>query len=141
MKVEGVRMTKECKITITPIEKEERMVSIPARVYYHTCIGILFTPCSIPITKKEARLEDAVARSETADHAVVMKRRKDNPHSNVIVPLETFNAVRKGQMCTNLGAIRGFLNDQLSLMEVENRVLDVSISELKRPVQYFRSLH
>ena len=81
-------MTKECKITITPIEKEERMVSIPARVYYHTCIGILFTPCSIPITKKEARLEDAVARSETADHAVVMKRRKDNPHSNVIVPLE-----------------------------------------------------
>ena len=40
-----------------------------------------------------------------------------------------------------LGAIRGFLDEQMSLVHVENRVLSVSISELKRPVKYFWGLH
>ena len=49
--------------------------------------------------------------------------------------------MRKGQTCTTLGAIRGFLDEQISLVHVENRLLTVSISELKRPVRYFWSLH
>ena len=40
-----------------------------------------------------------------------------------------------------LNGIRGFLLEQLSLLQVENWVLDVSIFELKRPVKYFWSLH
>jgi hypothetical protein len=49
--------------------------------------------------------------------------------------------MRKGQTCTTLGAIRGFLDEQISLVHVENRLLTVSISELKRPVKYFWGLH
>ena len=49
--------------------------------------------------------------------------------------------MRKGQTCTTLGAIKGFLDEQMSLVHVENRVLSVSISELKRPVKYFWGLH
>ena len=49
--------------------------------------------------------------------------------------------MKDGQECRTLDAIRGFLPEQLDLLEVENRVLNVSIFELKRPVKYFWSLH
>ena len=49
--------------------------------------------------------------------------------------------MRNGQECRTLDGIRGFLPEQLGLLQVENRVLNVSIFELKRPVKYFWSLH
>jgi hypothetical protein len=46
-----------------------------------------------------------------------------------------------GKTCTTLGAIRGFLGDQIEKLNVENRVLTISVSELKRPVKYFWGVH
>jgi hypothetical protein len=46
-----------------------------------------------------------------------------------------------GKMCTTLGGIRGFLDDQIETLNVENRVLTISVSELKRPVKYFWGVH
>ena len=47
----------------------------------------------------------------------------------------TFKAESNGKTCTTLGAIRGFLDDQIEKLNIENRVLAVSVSELKRPVK------
>ena len=52
-----------------------------------------------------------------------------------------FKAEMNGQTCTTLGGIRGFLDDQIAAMNVENRVLTISVSELKRPVKYFWGVH
>ena len=49
--------------------------------------------------------------------------------------------MRKGQTCTTLGAIRGFLDEQMSLVHVENRILTIPTPELRRPVKYFWGLH
>ena len=51
--------------------------------------------------------------------------------------------MRKGQTCTTLGAacMRGFLDEQISLVHVETRLLTVSISELKGPVKHIWGLH
>ncbi|KAN0081264.1 hypothetical protein V8E55_008888 [Tylopilus felleus] len=150
-----LRTTKECKIPTTPIEKEERMVSFPVRAYCHTSLVMLLTSRSIggrgtmvfyvldpSNEKKRLTLKMSWQDMECiADQAAVMKRLKDNPHANVVVPLETFNAVRKRQICTALSAIRGFLDDQISLVNIGNWVPNVSICKLKRPVQYFWSLH
>ena len=46
-----------------------------------------------------------------------------------------------GQTCTTLGGIRGFLDDQIEKLNVENRVLTITVSELKRPVKYFWGVH
>ena len=52
-----------------------------------------------------------------------------------------FKAERYGKECTTLGIIRGFLGHQIEQLSVENRVLIISISELKRPVKYFWGVH
>ena len=52
-----------------------------------------------------------------------------------------FKAERYGKECTTLGVIRGFLDHQIEQLSVENRVLVISISELKRPVKYFWGVH
>ena len=44
-------------------------------------------------------------------------------------------------MCATPDAIRGFLGDQIPLVQAENRMLAISISEPKRPVAYFWGLH
>ena len=44
-------------------------------------------------------------------------------------------------MQTTLGAIRELLDDQMTELGVENRVLTISVSELKRPVKYFWGVH
>ena len=48
---------------------------------------------------------------------------------------------KNGRMQTTLGAIRGLLDDQMTVLGVENRVLMISVSELKRPVKYFWGVH
>lgn len=53
----------------------------------------------------------------------------------------TLKAERNGKTCTTLGVIRGFLEDQVADFPAENRVLTVSVSELKRPVKYFWGVH
>ena len=53
----------------------------------------------------------------------------------------TFEAESNGKTCTTLGAIRGFLDDQIEKLNIENRVLTISVSELKRPVKYFWGVH
>ena len=52
-----------------------------------------------------------------------------------------FKVEMNGKTCTTLGGIRGFLDDQIETLNVENRVLTISVSELKRPVQYFWGVH
>ena len=49
--------------------------------------------------------------------------------------------MREEMECTTLGAIRGFLDEQLVSVPVENRVLNVSVFPLKRPVKYFWGVH
>ncbi|KAF8434972.1 hypothetical protein L210DRAFT_2540317 [Boletus edulis BED1] len=62
-------------------------------------------------------------------------------HSNVIVPFKTEKVQRNDEICTTLGVIRGFLDAQIEELGVENRVLTLSVSELKRPVRYFWGVH
>ena len=52
-----------------------------------------------------------------------------------------FKAERYGKECMTLGVIRGFLDHQTEQLSVENRVLVISMSELKRPVKYFWGVH
>ncbi|KAF8833171.1 hypothetical protein BDN67DRAFT_976708, partial [Paxillus ammoniavirescens] len=70
-----------------------------------------------------------------------IKLQQRDPHANIVVPFESFKASRKNETCTTLGAIKAFLDDQLAGFPVENRVLTVSLSELKRPVKYFWGVH
>ncbi|KIJ06380.1 hypothetical protein PAXINDRAFT_20428 [Paxillus involutus ATCC 200175] len=70
-----------------------------------------------------------------------LKLKESKPHANLVVPFKSFKASRKNETCTTLGAIRAFLDDQLARLTVENRVLSVSFSELKRPVKYFWGVH
>ncbi|KAF8124081.1 kinase-like domain-containing protein [Boletus edulis] len=131
------------------------MVFFPLRVYHHTCLGILFASSSIrgrgttvfcvdDLSDEKARLALKMSWQDLEridDQARVTKRLVDNSHPNVIVPIKMFDADRKGQTCTTLGAIRGFLDEQIHRVNVENRVLSVSVSELKRPVKYFWGVH
>ncbi|KAF8120777.1 hypothetical protein EV363DRAFT_1367778 [Boletus edulis] len=146
---------KKRKIDESVTTQEDRMVFFPLRVYRHTCLGILFTSssirgrgttvfCVVDLSDEKSRLALKMSWQDLEridDQVAVMKRLVDNPHRNVIVPTKTFNADRKGQTCTTLGAIRGFLEEQIQLVNVENRVLSVSVSELKRPVKYFWGVH
>ncbi|KAF8836932.1 hypothetical protein BDN67DRAFT_983581 [Paxillus ammoniavirescens] len=81
-----------------------------------------------------------VAR-EAEQNAVLERLEESDPRANLVVPFKSFKASRKNETCTTLGAIRAFLDDQLTGFPVENRVLTVSFSELKRPVKYFWGVH
>ncbi|KAF8433720.1 hypothetical protein L210DRAFT_544965 [Boletus edulis BED1] len=131
------------------------MVFFPLRVYHHTCLGIPFASSSIrgrgtvvfcvdDLSDEKARLALKMTWQDLEridDQARVTKRLVDSSHPNVIVPIKMFDADKKGQTCTTLGAIRGFLDEQIHRVNVENRVLSVSVSELKRPVKYFWGVH
>ncbi|KIK83441.1 hypothetical protein PAXRUDRAFT_35479 [Paxillus rubicundulus Ve08.2h10] len=80
-------------------------------------------------------------QSKVLERLEESKLKESNPHANLIVPFKSFKASRKNETCTTLGAIRAFLDDQLAGFPVENRVLSVSLSELKRPVKYFWGVH
>ncbi|KAN0081270.1 hypothetical protein V8E55_008894 [Tylopilus felleus] len=88
-----------------------------------------------------AQVSDYNAVMTRLDETLQEREKEQFPHANVVVPLKTFNAVRNGQDRRTLDGIRGFLPEQLGLLQVENRVLNVSIFELRRPVKYFWSLH
>ncbi|KAG8221297.1 hypothetical protein J3R82DRAFT_1463 [Butyriboletus roseoflavus] len=150
------RRTKKRKIVKPAVEKEERMVFYPVRVYGHTCLGILFTSssirgrgttvfCVLDLDDAETRLALKMFWQDlervTDQDAVMTRLAEHDPHPNVIVPLKTFNAHRKGKTCTTLGGIRGFLDEEIDCLHVENRMLRISMSELKRPVKYFWGLH
>ncbi|KAG8216315.1 hypothetical protein J3R82DRAFT_6382 [Butyriboletus roseoflavus] len=124
------RRTKRRKIVKTAVEKEERMVFYPVRVYGHTCLGILFTSSSI---RGRGTIVLSVLNLDDAETRLALKMFWQD--------LETFNAHRKGKTCTTLGGIRGFLDEEIDYMHVENRMLRISMSQLKRPVKYFWGLH
>ena len=93
---------KKRKIAETVFTQEEWVVFFPLRVYGYTCLGILFTFSSIrergttvfcvpDLNDEKQRLALKMSRQDlerVADQVVVMERLKDNPHPNVIVPLE-----------------------------------------------------
>ncbi|KAI6162542.1 hypothetical protein EDD17DRAFT_552645 [Pisolithus thermaeus] len=58
----------------------------------------------------------------------------------MIIWFRSFQAECSGTTST-LASIRALLDDELTELKVENRVLTVTISELKRPVAYFWSPH
>lgn len=53
----------------------------------------------------------------------------------------TFKAEKNGERRTTLDSIREFLAHQIAGLGVENRVLTISVSDLKRPVKYFWGVH
>ncbi|KIJ07673.1 hypothetical protein PAXINDRAFT_173363 [Paxillus involutus ATCC 200175] len=139
---------------------------IPVAVYGRKCLGILFTTSSIRgrgtavfcvvDVEDESRLlalkmswQDVARVGEQNEVLERLEERKSkktklqqrDPHANLVVPFESFTASRKNETCTTLGAIRAFLDHQLAAFTVENRVLSVSLSELKRPVKYFWGVH
>ncbi|KAF8836933.1 hypothetical protein BDN67DRAFT_249759 [Paxillus ammoniavirescens] len=91
---------------------------------------------------REAGQSEVLERLEESKSEKIKLEQRD-PHANiqVVVPFESFEASRKNETCTTLGVIRAFLDDQLDGFPVENRVLSVSLSELKRPVGYFWGVH
>ncbi|KAI6130109.1 hypothetical protein EV401DRAFT_655071 [Pisolithus croceorrhizus] len=128
---------------------------IPVRVHGRKCMGILFTSGSIrgrgTTVYVVAETDDGktylalktswqdVARTD--DQAAVLKKLVDNkPHPNVVIPSKLFEA-EGGKAESTLGSIRALLDDDMRQLKVENRILTVSISELKRPVAYFWSPH
>ncbi|KAF9232826.1 hypothetical protein BU15DRAFT_80781 [Melanogaster broomeanus] len=138
-------------------KKVERIAFIPIKVYGHQCIGILFTAgsirgrgtvvfCVVDLDDHSKRLAlktswQDLQREEERDD-VLERLKEKGSHPNLIVHLSTnFKARTKNGGCTTLGTIRAFLGDQLHGFLVENRVLSVSLSELKQPVTYFWGVH
>ncbi|KAF8551993.1 hypothetical protein OG21DRAFT_209470 [Imleria badia] len=71
----------------------------------------------------------------------IMQCLKNKQHRNLIVPLTKFRVERNSKMDTTLGNIKGFLDYQIKELDIENRVLTISLSESKRPVKYFWGVH
>ncbi|KIJ21028.1 hypothetical protein PAXINDRAFT_6805 [Paxillus involutus ATCC 200175] len=90
--------------------------------------------------EREAEQNEVLERLEQRKSEKT-KLQQSDPHANLAVPFKSFKASRKNETCTTLGAIRAFLDDQLAGFLVENRVLSVSLSEVKRPVRYFWGVH
>ncbi|KAF8138768.1 hypothetical protein EV363DRAFT_1252607 [Boletus edulis] len=151
---EGKR-SKKRKTGESVIKDVDRFVSYPDAVYGHKCLGTLFTASSIrgrgttvfSVVHTEKRVALRIAWQDVtrmAEQDAVMERLRDQEsqlHSNVIVPFMTEKVERGGKMCTTLGGIRGFLDAQIETLGVENRVLTISASDLKRPVKYFWGVH
>ena len=53
----------------------------------------------------------------------------------------TFKVDKNGERWTTLASIRDFLPEEIRELGVENRVLTISVSDLKRPVKYFWGVH
>ncbi|KIJ15390.1 hypothetical protein PAXINDRAFT_169232 [Paxillus involutus ATCC 200175] len=153
--------SKKAKRTHVPV-----VAFIPVAVHGYKCLGILFTASSIRgrgtavfcvvDLKDDSKLlalkmswQDLEREAEQnkvlekLEESKLEKRRlkESNPHANLVVPLKSFKASKKNETCTTLGAIRAFLDVQFAGFLVENRVLSVSLSELKRPVKYFWGVH
>ncbi|KAF8450224.1 hypothetical protein L210DRAFT_3755871 [Boletus edulis BED1] len=143
------------RMTGGTVEYVDRFVSYPDVVYGHKCLGTLFTASSIrgrgttvlSVVRNTNRMALRMAWQDVtrmAEQDAVMDRLRDQEsqlHSNVIVPFMTEKVERGGKMCTTLGGIRGFLDAQIETLGVENRVLTISASDLKRPVKYFWGVH
>ncbi|KAI5994361.1 hypothetical protein EDD15DRAFT_2195994 [Pisolithus albus] len=136
---------------------------VPVRVCGGKCTGILFTSVSIQgreITvyvvvgpdggKTYSALKTSwqdVARAE--GQAAVLKKlsqhqaRADaaNPSkcANVVISSKLFDPLAEDHRM--LGSIRGFLADEIQRCPVENRILTVATSDLRRSVAYFWSPH
>ncbi|KAF8434984.1 hypothetical protein L210DRAFT_3551514 [Boletus edulis BED1] len=137
-------------------EDVDRFVFYPVAVYGYECLGILFTAssirgrgttvfCVVDLGDKDKRLALKMARQDVTrvaeQDAVMQHLTKQGLHPNVIVPFKTEKVKRDDEICTTLGVIRGFLDAQIEELGVENRVLTLSVSELKRPVKYFWGIH
>ncbi|KAF8141243.1 hypothetical protein EV363DRAFT_1391733 [Boletus edulis] len=135
----------------------DRFVFYPITVYGYECLGILFTAssirergttifCGVDLRDKEKRLTLKMAWQDVtrvAEQDAVMQHLTNHVgiHHNVIVPFKTEKVQRDDEICTTLGVIRRFLDAQIEELGVENRVLTLSVSELKRPVKYFWGVH
>ncbi|KAF8445012.1 hypothetical protein L210DRAFT_3531725 [Boletus edulis BED1] len=150
------KQSKKRKTGENALEDVNRFVFYPVAVYGYECLGILFTASSIrgrgttvfsvvDLKAKEKRLALKIAWQDVTrvaeQDAVMQHLTKQGSHPNVIVPLKTEKVKKDDMICTTLGAIRGFLDAQIETLGVENRVLVVSASELRRPVRYFWGVH
>ncbi|KAF8420926.1 hypothetical protein L210DRAFT_3573908, partial [Boletus edulis BED1] len=137
-------------------EEIDRFVFYPVAVYGYECLGILFTAssirgrgttvfCVVDLGEKDKRLALKMAWQDVTrvaeQDAVMQHLTKQGLHPNVIVPFKTEKVKRDDEICTTLGVIRGFLDAEIEELGVENRVLTLSVSELKRPVKYFWGIH
>ncbi|KAF9235302.1 hypothetical protein BU15DRAFT_78134 [Melanogaster broomeanus] len=120
------------------VKKVDQIAFIPMKVYGYKCWGYYLKDGSRLLALKTSWLD--LERVDTQE-GVLQRLEKTKPHPNLIVPLKNFKAATKNDGCTTLGTIRAFLGDQLPGFLVENRVLSVSLSELKRPVKYFWGVH
>ncbi|KAI6038670.1 hypothetical protein EDC04DRAFT_3090672 [Pisolithus marmoratus] len=130
---------------------------IPVRVHDRECMGILFTSGSIRgrgttvyvvVAADDGKTYLALKTSwqdvtRAEEQAAVLKRLSDHgPHPNVIIPSRLFDPMAKdGRVDSTLGSIRALLDDEMRQLQVENRVLTVTMSDLRRPVAYFWSPH
>ncbi|KAF8434990.1 hypothetical protein L210DRAFT_2541171 [Boletus edulis BED1] len=134
----------------------DRFVFYPVAVYGYECLGILFTAsairgrgttvfCVVDLGAKDKRLALKMAWQDVThvpeQDAVMQHLTKHGLHPNLIVPFKMEKVKRDDDICTTLGGIRGFLDAQIEELGVENRVLTLSVSELKRPVKYFWGVH
>ncbi|KAI6163568.1 hypothetical protein EDD17DRAFT_478580 [Pisolithus thermaeus] len=130
---------------------------VPVRVHGRECIGILFTSGSIRGRGTTVYVVAAAGDGKTYfalktswqdvaradDQAAVLKKLSEHkPHPNVIIPSRLFDPMAKDRRVdSTLGSIRALLDDEMQKLKVENRILVVTISELRRPVGYFWSPH
>ncbi|KAI6126631.1 hypothetical protein F5141DRAFT_1209914 [Pisolithus sp. B1] len=118
---------------------------IPVRVYGRHCSGILFTSGSIrgrgTTVCVVAAVGDGCSSRKRPDGGLKTLS-EHKPHPNVITPSRLFDPVAKDcRVDSTLGSIRALLDDEMQRLDVENRILTVTISELRRPVAYFWSPH
>ncbi|KAI6126633.1 hypothetical protein F5141DRAFT_1288936 [Pisolithus sp. B1] len=130
---------------------------IPIRVHGRECIGILFTSGSIRGRGTTVYVVAAAGDGKTyfalktswqdvaraGDRAAVLKKLSDHKlHPNVVIPSELFKPkADDGRVDSTLGTIRALLDKEIQQLKVENRILTVTVSELRRPVAYFWSPH
>ncbi|KIJ65504.1 hypothetical protein HYDPIDRAFT_39439 [Hydnomerulius pinastri MD-312] len=136
------------------VEHVRRIAFFPVLVYGHKCLGIIFTAgsirgrgttvfCVVDLTDQSKLLalktswQDLEREGQQQAVLTILKANKRCP--NIILPLnlEQFLDDKKP---TTLETIRAFLGHDRRY-RVENRTLNVSISELKRPVKYFWGVH
>lgn len=76
--------------------------------------------------------------ARVSDQMIVLNKLSvHNQHPNIVIPSSLEPKGKGGK----LGSIREFLAEDTQQLKMENRILSVTISELRRPVAYFWSPH
>ncbi|KIK24561.1 hypothetical protein PISMIDRAFT_403191 [Pisolithus microcarpus 441] len=125
---------------------------IPVRVHGYQCIGILFASGSMHgrgttvytvVAADDGKTYLALKMcwqdvARVSDQMIVLNKLSvHNQHPNIVIPSSLEPKCKGGK----LGLIGEFLAEDTQQLKMENRILSVTISELRRPVAYFWSPH